>query len=610
MIFRSSSMAHHDAFPVMKVANGLKLVIHDTNAAIMTAIDGEEGFADEVEEQLSLFRSMLNDMESSPKVEESIKEIREHYDIYSEKGLRFGKRSLAGTDTVEDLIQLTALRQDLTEKVEAFQRRYEDVFEKSLEEVKHGSRNFQRLFLISALVLAILLLVLILMVQSMLGSIQRLKEHAVNLSQGDLEHEMTTDKQDELGVLQSSFEAMRVHLRDYIQNLDKKVNERTQELKKSQEELEKSREEALKASESKGVFLANMSHEIRTPLSAIIGFGQLIRESAQGVSRELSDHLQHIESAGLHLKEVIGNILDLSKIEQGKIDPQMSDFELRGLIKKVYGINRGMALEKDVNYNLQIDESIPKYIRSDSTLVQQVTMNLINNAIKFTPSGKSVSLQVNQKGEELVISVKDEGIGLNEEQLERVFEPFEQADNSTRRQFGGTGLGLPITKEICSLLGGGVEAESELGVGSTFTATIPLIPVETAASETKEAHFRKDLNVMVIDDNGTNLALMKSVLKKLSFNVDSHLSGQSGLDALTSSKPDLIILDLHMPEMDGFEFLNEIPKEERPITFMCSADVFTETVEQSKELGVEEFLTKPLDLHALKEALARRFPVE
>jgi len=206
--------------------------------------------------------------------------------------------------------------------------------------------------------------------------------------------------------------------------------------------------------------------------------------------------------------------------------------------------------------------------------------------------------------------VEDEGIGMNEEQLSRVFEPFEQADNSTRRQFGGTGLGLSITRKMCDLLGGELQVESTLGKGSRFTARLPLVRGERRRSGPVEKNFRPGLSAIVVDDNSINLSLMKSVMKNLKITCQTCSSGKDFLERVGEAHPDFVLLDLHMPDMDGMEVLEAMPKELLPITFMLSADVFQDSRDACHAKGVNTFLAKPLDIDEFVGVLSKAFPGE
>jgi CheY-like chemotaxis protein len=288
-----------------------------------------------------------------------------------------------------------------------------------------------------------------------------------------------------------------------------------------------------------------------------------------------------------------------------------SSLDILALFKGIYHVNKVKAQDKKIKFSYHIESNVSQWVLSDRQLLNQIIINLVSNAIKFTDAEKSVTMSLGQKGSDILISVADEGIGMNEEQASRVFSPFEQADNSIRREFGGTGLGLSIVKKICDLMKGSIEVDSQLGKGSEFRVQIPI--VKTGAKEINESHhqFKNNINVMVVDDNPINQKLMKSVLRVVGLKYCGYSSGREALDNLSSDKPDLILLDLHMPDMDGLDVLNamkKLPELEKPLVFMVSADVFQETVKACKKAGALEFLSKPIDLKELKGFLSKYFP--
>lgn len=394
-------------------------------------------------------------------------------------------------------------------------------------------------------------------------------------------------------------------LAEGIQNI-RQVNE-----KKAQHlRLKALSDELQTITENKTWFLANMSHEIRTPLNAIIGFSRLIRDSEENVPQVIGEYLEHIDTAGQLLTDIIGNTLDLSKIESGKMEVEMIDLDLHEFIKKIYHTQQSLAISKQLDYTYQLDPNVPQWIKGDRTLLNQIVVNLIGNAMKFTEPGKKLSLSLKNDHHYFLIEVKDEGIGMTKEQLAKVFQPFEQADASTRRQFGGTGLGLTITKKIIELLNGELLVESKSGEGSKFTIRLPLIHGEEKVVKPIEKNYRKDLSAIVVDDNPINLTLMKSVMRNLNVTCQTCVSGQDFLEQVDDIKPDFILLDLHMPHMDGFEVLERMPTELIPITFILSADVIKESKEACKKMGVSTFLSKPLDMDQLIDVLSYHFPAE
>ena len=377
-------------------------------------------------------------------------------------------------------------------------------------------------------------------------------------------------------------------------------------------ELLQARREAEGASRSKSQFLANMSHELRTPLNAIIGYSEMLVEEAEDLGNEamLAD-LAKIHSAGRHLLSLINDILDLSKIEAGKMDLFVEDFELAPVVEDVISTARPLA-EKT---GARIEESGRAELgvmRSDVTRIRQVLLNLLSNACKFTQGG-TVRLSVSREGDQVRFVVADDGIGMTPEQLERLFQAFTQASASTSAKFGGTGLGLAISRQFCRMMGGDIEVASEEGKGSTFTVTLPAVapsraPEAATEVEVPEGEARaagEAGTVLIVDDEPTARELMARHLRRAGFNVLEAADGRAGLEAAKAARPDVITLDVLMPRMDGWAVLQELKSDPD----LADIPVIMATITDERNLGIalgaSEYLTKPIDRERLAAVLAR-----
>ena len=380
-------------------------------------------------------------------------------------------------------------------------------------------------------------------------------------------------------------------------------------------ELEQARIGAESAAKTKSSFLANMSHEIRTPLTAILGYSEEL-EHAELSADEARQGLQVIRQNGEHLMTVINDILDLSKIEAGAMRVEHIACQPDELANQVVGMMQGRAKGKGLELELCLTTPMPVSIQSDPTRLRQILINLIGNAIKFTEHGKvTVELAADFAEERLAMHVRDTGIGMTKAQQERLFQSFSQAEEGTSRKYGGTGLGLHISKRLASMLGGDLGVQSEKGVGSCFSCTIatgPITPVATRATAVRVAPVRHDIpklhgRVLLAEDGRDNQVLIKRVLASTGLSVEIVDNGQKARDAAlaaTGTPFDLIVMDVQMPVMDGLQATRELRAAgfAAPIVAL-TANVLPEDVQRCMDAGCSYFATKPLDRTALFEVL-------
>ena len=370
-----------------------------------------------------------------------------------------------------------------------------------------------------------------------------------------------------------------------------------------------------KASKAKSEFLANMSHEIRTPLNAIMGFIDLLKDELKDKSkgRKSYEYVEIIEQSSKSLLQIIEDILDFSKIESGKLDIDKIDFNPKSKFEVITHLFNAKASEKKITLILNLDENLPKTINTDPLRIKQVISNLLSNALKFTDSGKKITVDISYKDKLLYISVKDEGKGIEKDKLSHIFDAFSQEDSSTTRKYGGTGLGLTISSRLVELLGGKLNVKSKVGVGSEFYFYIPVeIGKEVAKLEAnqKEITFDK-YKILLVEDNKANQMFMKLVLKKLKLKFDIASDGLEAVEAFKQNKYDAILMDENMPNMSGIEATKEILKIEKdkglkhtPIVAL-TANALKGDRERFISVGMDEYMTKPLDKRKLSDILRK-----
>ncbi len=386
------------------------------------------------------------------------------------------------------------------------------------------------------------------------------------------------------------------------------------EMKERQAQLAEARDAAMAATQAKSQFLANMSHELRTPLNAVIGITEMLHEDAK--DDELEDYLEPLErvtAAGRHLLHLINEILDLSKIEAGRMELQIEDIDVGTLVKEVATTVETLAEQKDNRLVVECADDVGT-LRADSTRVRQVLLNVLSNACKFTENGE-VHFEVRREAGDgparVIAQVRDTGIGMTEEQMGKLFQEFAQADASTTRKFGGTGLGLAISRKLCRMMGGDIEVTSTHGEGSTFTVTLPVdasaMPggevgerAERALPDGAEAGY-----VLVIDDDPHMRDLMRRFVTREGYDVISAKNGADGLAQAQAARPAMITLDVLMPGMDGWDVLRALKADpdlaEIPVVMISVLD----DPQRGYALGATEYLSKPIDRGQLKAVLER-----
>ncbi|MCF6157682.1 MAG: response regulator [wastewater metagenome] len=422
---------------------------------------------------------------------------------------------------------------------------------------------------------------------------------------GDFTTMVDISSKDEVGILSRAFNELSEKCHYTYATLEQKIAEKTAHLQKANVALER-------ANKMKSEFLATMSHELRTPLNAIIGFAEVLRDKICGeLTEEQTEFVKDIHSSGLHLLQMINDILDLSKIEAGKMELQYEIFPVPEAIQEVYTILKGLANKKEQRLTITIQPDV-NTIEADRVKFKQILYNLLSNAIKFTPQNGSITLEAQVKDDRLQVSVADTGIGMKPEEQEKVFKEFWQADSSFARRYEGTGLGLALSKKIIEMHGGKIWFESEYGKGSTFYFSLPLHVRYQAAqareSETKTHHPEtipdKGANtILVVEDDHTAAHLLTVYLTSAGYNVIVAADGEDAIKKAKASHPFLITLDIMIPKIDGWDVLSELKNYPETADIPVIIVSIVDNQELGYSLGASEYLIKPIGRERLIAAV-------
>lgn len=384
--------------------------------------------------------------------------------------------------------------------------------------------------------------------------------------------------------------------------------------------LKAAKDKAEEATRVKSMFLANMSHEIRTPLNGVIGISRLLQKSE--LNAEQQDLINIIAKSGENLMLIINDILDFSKIESGQVQFETISFQLRDMVKNIYQLLRFKAEEKGLNFSYTIDENVPSVLCGDPLRINQILMNLVNNAIKFTPQGK-VEIRIElvdeyEQSSRILFRVIDTGIGISEEGKQVLFKEFQQTESSMSRRYGGTGLGLAISKNLVNLMNGEINVISTEGKGTEFYFRLPL-KKSTMEEREKELQYQlpEDIRILVAEDNLINQKVFKLSLKQLGYNSDIAQNGQEAFDMHIANPYDIVFMDMQMPGTDGLQATSMIRAYERenvdfPRAYIAAvtANSLNKDKDNCLSAGMNNFLSKPFSEKELITVLQEGFKVK
>jgi len=448
--------------------------------------------------------------------------------------------------------------------------------------------------------------------------LEHLRDGIQAVSEGRLETIRVSRTGDEIEYLGESFNAMiralarsQAEIRQYQEQLERRIQERTAA-------LERATAQALAASRAKSEFLANMSHELRTPMTGVLGMLDMVLES--GLQPEQREQLLTAKTCAVSLLALLNDILDLSKIEAGKMVLEEVPFDVRRAVAESMDAIRPQARAKGLVLRTAIEGGSPAWVVGDPMRFRQILNNLLSNAVKFTLEGR-VELRLRRAGDgdtaPLLIEVSDTGVGIPADKLSAIFEEFTQADGSTARKFGGTGLGLAITRKLVRMMGGEITVESEVGKGSTFRVELPLReiagppgaePAAAAEGALSPEQGAAKAAILVVEDNLINQRVVAAMLKREGYRVETAVHGGEAIEALDRVRPDLILMDVQMPVVDGLEATRRIranPRWRQVPIIALTAHAMAGDRELCLASGMDDYLTKPVNRTQLLAAVEK-----
>ncbi|MEG4456170.1 ATP-binding protein [Microcoleus sp. N9_A1] len=445
--------------------------------------------------------------------------------------------------------------------------------------------------------------------------ILQLNQASKQLANGEWSQTLPTDRSDELGELATSFNHMAGQLKESFETLEQRVQERTTE-------LEAAMQLADSANQAKSDFLASMSHELRTPLNGILGYAQILQGN-EPLTERGKKGVDVIYQCGNHLLNLINDILDLAKIEARKLELSSSEVHLPAFLEGIAEIVRVRANQKGIPFTYEPDADLPTGVTIDEKRLRQVLINLLGNAIKFTDKGgvtfRTKSHKIERATYQIRFEIEDTGVGISPDGLTKIFQPFEQV-GEVKKQAEGTGLGLAISQQIVTLMGSTLNVKSQLGQGSTFWFEVELPEAKDWATTLRTTHEGKIVGfgggkrlVLVVDDRWENRSVVVSLLEPLGFEMMEASNGREGLEKAKEHHPDLIITDLMMPEMDGYQMLRQIrscSQLQDVAAIASSASVFESNQNESIQAGANVFLPKPIEALKLLELVQKYLNLE
>lgn len=522
----------------------------------------------------------------------------------SDKKLSKEEKLKKAVDIMFDAKYESNLR-DIMEPIEKFQQSINNTWEKEVDSARKVRIHAEILQIILSFIIVIAIVILLRMIyRELINPVKYYGESLLNLKFKD-NFKLIPKGSKELKALADNFNNVYYSLQDELVKR-----------KAAEQRMKAAKNDAIKANKAKSEFLANMSHEIRTPLNAIIGYQYLIFNNTDLTVKQ-KEYIDKIGVSAKNLLGIINNILDFSKIEARKITFELSTFDINDIINELSSMLHFEIKRKNIKFNFYISEDVPRYLKGDQVRIKQILLNLFSNAVKFTDRGQiNISLELIEKNYKTAVvqfRVSDTGIGIEKEKMRDLFEPFIQADPSTTRKYGGTGLGLTISKKLVELMNGKIDVESQFGKGTTFIFNIELeISNKDEINEDKkdEKIVFKNKKVLIVEDDEINSEMTGEILQNIGIETDIASNGRDAINKISKNPYDAILMDIQMPNMDGYETTINIRKlkgmelEHLPIIAL-SADAVDTVIKRAKEVGMNDYLTKPIDVYRLVNVIKK-----
>jgi len=599
------NLIHQVHFPVLNIANENIILLENIIRSFADSVEAKEkSWLKNSKEYEKNLLDNLNKLLEFNLDKQNIDDLKVSFLKYFNTTYKLSMHMIEDNSNWDEIEILTNEMRENLKELKAKFKNFQDLQKKKFDLTiyttnEQASKLFYTGITVGLISLVLILTLTILLSISTKKSLKELLSSVKNIAEGnpDFSKRLKKNSNDELGELVEQFNIF------------------TNKLQKDYEELSLAKQDSESANKIKSEFIANMSHEIRTPLNAIIGFSELLNKT--DVSSKQKNYLESITLGGNTLLSIINDILDISKIEAGKIEIQYEEVSLVSIINDIKTMFEQKIKEKDLSLVINMDETLPEAIKIDEIRLRQILFNIVGNALKFTHKGfieiNIKSLKQYENKINLQIDIKDTGIGIPKEQQTKIFESFVQQEGQSTRQYGGTGLGLAICLKLIKMMNGDIKLQSEENKGSTFSIILNDLEVSNKFNNQKnisldeEVEFQKS-SILIVDDIEVNRKLISAALENKNIIIYEAINGQEAVDFIKSTKPDLIFMDIKMPVMDGIE-ATKIIKQKDSSTNIVALTTSIRIKEMGETISLfDGYMTKPINYELLIKEMKRFLP--